>query len=295
MYSRTETADAVLKFYQAILRHPYLSDNALIMPPPDGWDNITIEGKNETVVNLLRHLPYLRSEKKIERLNVHYETIPICYPGKDTDEYIYPLPAHCVYLTRSVDHLGISLILDTNEGTLTEYTHSESHVTVSWEEYDALPDSEKWKGHYTAPIVEFLDAWTRRYEMLVWMLVPNPVRQPTTGRFYTRANSRPIEEELLHQGEPQPWHPEEDTASYDGESGFDKEHRKTRQRRTRHVADVYNMHLQHGWPDHFDKDKCRADLVELEKQKDAEDRRWMDETNPDKELFQWQHKSSEAA
>lgn len=43
------------------------------------------------------------------------------------------------------------------------------------------------------------------------------------------------------------------------------------------------MHLQHGWPDRFDKEQCRAELLELEKRKDAEDRRLMDEENPDAE------------
>lgn len=236
MYSRAEAVDAVLKFYHEILRHPYLDDSALIVPPTNGWDNITIKGKNETVIDLLRHLPYLRPERQIMRFNVNYETIPICYSGNDTKEGIYPLPAHCVYLTRSVDHLGISLILDTDEGTITEYTHSESYVTVPWEEYDALPDAEKWKGHHTAPITDFLEAWTRRYEKLIWMLVPNPVGQPTTGRFYSRADSRPHEEELMEQDQLEPWHPQDDTSSHDNESEFDREQREALVRHKRHVA-----------------------------------------------------------
>jgi hypothetical protein len=235
MYSRDEAVAAVLKLYQEILRHPYLDNSALIVPPPIGWDNIAIEGKNETVVDLLRHLPYLRPETDFEQLIIEYETIPICYPGNETDEGIYPLPAYCVYLTESLDDLGTSLILDTNEGTITEFTHSDSYLTLPWDEYDVMPDAEKWKGHYTAPITEFLDAWTRRYKNLVWMLVPNPRRQPTTGRFYSRADSKPQEEKLLEQGPSEPWY-QNDTSSHEDESDLDREQREELERRHRHVA-----------------------------------------------------------
>lgn len=238
MYSREETVNAVLKFYQQVLRHPYLDNNALIVPPPGGWDNITIQGKNETVVDLLRHLPYLRPEREIQRPIVNWETVPVCYAGKDTDEGIYPLPAHCIYLTHSVDQLGTALILDTDKGTLTEYTHSESFVTIPWDELDLLPEEEKWKGHYTAPISEFLDAWIVRYERLVWLLVPNPVGQPTTGRFYSRADSKPQEEGLLEQEGPlEPLHPQDhEDIAHDDESLLDREQRRERARSERHAA-----------------------------------------------------------
>ncbi|KAI1407236.1 hypothetical protein F5Y13DRAFT_133565 [Hypoxylon sp. FL1857] len=287
MYSRDDTARAVLRFYQEVIRHPYLNDNALIIPPPTGWDSIKIQGKNETVLDLLRHLPYLRSENQYRRLLVHWETVPVCYPDTQNSQEVYPLPAYCVYLTHSVDREGTSLILDTNKGTTTEYTHTGSHIIVSCEEYDALPESDKWKVHRTSPITEFFDSWTRKYEKLVWMLVPNPIGQPTTGRFYSRAETRVEEEELVEQGLPEPWHPVDDTSGNDhgDESELDREHRKTRARARKHAADVYNTYLRYGWPDHFDKQRCRAELLELEKIKDADDRRWMDEMNPDAALF----------
>ncbi|KAH8680678.1 hypothetical protein BX600DRAFT_2751 [Xylariales sp. PMI_506] len=252
MYSRDQTVDAVLKFYQQIIRHPYLDDGALVVPPPEGWDNIRMQGKNEVVIDLLRHLPYLRTESIYDRLCIHYETVPLCYAGNEIEEYVYPLPEHCVYLTHSVDSLGTQLIIDTDRGTLTEYTHNESYVTASPEEYDLLPYREKWKGHRTAPIVEFLDSWVSRYRNLVWMLLPNPIGQPMTGNFYSRAENRRQEEQLLQEGQLQPMN-------------APRTARGPKARQKKHVADVYNTHLRHGWPDNFDKDQCRADLLELER------------------------------
>ncbi|KAI1141795.1 hypothetical protein F5Y05DRAFT_273875 [Hypoxylon sp. FL0543] len=288
MYSRDETVNAVLRFYQEVIRHPYLNDDALIVPPPNGRNSINIQGKNETVLDLLRHLPYLRPESQYERVLIHWETAPVCYADNQNNQEIYSLPDHCIYLTHSVDREGTSLILDTNEGTITEYTHTGSHITVSDEEYEALPDAEKWRAHRTSPITELLDSWTRRYEKLVWMLVPDPIGQPATGRFYNRAETDAEELELLREGQLKPWCHRDDTRPpHDGgdESELDKEQPEARRRQRKHVADVFNTYIRHGWPDNFDKERCRVELLKLEKMKWAEDRRLMDEANPDAALF----------
>lgn len=114
VYSREETVAAVLSFYQQIIKLPYLDETALLIPPANGWDSIDVEahkarGKNDTVIDLLRHLPYLCDNLKPDnRLLVYYETVPICYTtGTYTviDE-VYPLPSHCVYITEGVDREG---------------------------------------------------------------------------------------------------------------------------------------------------------------------------------------------
>ncbi|KAI9730800.1 MAG: hypothetical protein M1818_008080 [Claussenomyces sp. TS43310] len=286
MYSRDETVNAVLRFYQTIIRHPYLNNATLIVPPINGWTSINIEGKNGTVLDLLRHLPYLRLENA-EELIIHWETIPICYSDNQDRSLTHPVPAHCIYLARAESYLGTSLILDTNKGTITEFNHTGSHITVPYEEYEALPESEQWKAHRTTPTTEFLDKWTQRYEKLVWMLVPNPVGHPVTGRFYSRAVSSAEEELLVQQGHLEPWYVQDDSSGDDDEeeSELDREQRKARERDRKHAADVYNTYLRHGWPDHFDKERCRAKLLELEKRKDGEEMQQMAEANPDAALF----------
>ena len=128
MYSRDETVAAVSAFYQQIIKHPYLDNSALIVPPASGWDSLAIdglksEGKTDTVIDLLRHLPYLRGEKPHEDILVYYETLAICYAGAEEGSCTWmdqnnPLPGHCVYLTCNLDREGYSLIMDTERGWL---------------------------------------------------------------------------------------------------------------------------------------------------------------------------------
>jgi len=208
MYSRDATVTAVLRFYRSIIRHPYLNANNLILPPPDGWPSIALVHKNTTVLDLLRHLPYLRPEKQYEELTIQWECIPICYPDlldykREDFEKSYGLPllpSHCVYLARAGSYLNTSLILDTDTGNVIEYSVMGNDITTSNEEYEKLPLDERWKVHRATPVEVFFEGWIRRFDGLVWMLIPNPVEQPVSGRFYSRAENR-REEEMLLTGE----------------------------------------------------------------------------------------------
>lgn len=270
MYSRDESVDAILKFYQEILCHPYLDDRSLILPPSDGWPSIGVQGKNETVNDLLRHLPYLYAQDPYERLLVHWETVSICYYVADEDdlgndtswsEDVYTLPDHCVYLTQSINREGTNLILDTNEGTITEFSHTGAHITVSEDEYEALPMQEQWKAHRTWPsVAAWSENWISRYARLVWMLVPNPVSGPASGRFYSRADSTLEEEMLMRQDGPlKPLDLEEATADDDGGGGneMDLFIRQERAMDKRHIA-VSNCETPSG---HVETD-CSAFFTE---------------------------------
>ncbi|KAI8946202.1 hypothetical protein F4801DRAFT_77634 [Xylaria longipes] len=270
MYSRDEICNAVLKFYRQILRHPYLDDDTLTIPPPQGWSSINnTAGKDETVIDLLRHLPYLsRNSPSSGQLLIYPGTIPICYQGREEQhrEQEYPLPPHCVYLARREDYLGRDLILDTSNGAVTEF--ASDNTSVPYDEYEALPDAEKWRVHRTVPLTELLDVWTRMYEELRCMVAPNPIGQPVTGRFYSRSD------DTTHGD-----------VDYEGGSELDREQGNTMRREREHAAKVYNAYIRHGWPDHFDKERCRIELLDLERAKDAEEKRLMDENNPDAALF----------
>ncbi|KAI2776137.1 hypothetical protein F4815DRAFT_496212 [Daldinia loculata] len=226
MYSRDETVNAILRFYQEVIRHPCLNDSTLVLPPPNGWRSVNIQGKTKTVLDL----------KPYERLLIYWETIPICYTDEQSYPEIYPLPAHCVYLARSVDREGTSLILDTNEGTITEFCHTGSYITVPEKEYEALSEEDKWKAHRTSPIKSFLDAWTRRYEKLVWMLIPNPIGQPTTGRFYSRADTNAEQDELTLEEQLKPWHLQDDANHSYFENELDRAQYEAQKSMRKHVA-----------------------------------------------------------
>ncbi|KAH8160822.1 hypothetical protein CIB48_g7424 [Xylaria polymorpha] len=220
-------------------------------------------------MDLLVHLPYLRPNNPSSgKLLIYPGTVPVCYPDGDGQypEELYPLPAHCVYLARRADYLGRDLILDTSNGAVTEF--SSGNLSVPYDEYEALPEAEKWRAHRTLPLAELLGTWTRMYEELTWMIVPNPIAQPEIGRFYNRSD------DTGH-----------DDVNYEGGSELDREQRDAIRRDREHAAKVYDAYIRHGWPDVFDKQRCRVELLELEREKDAEDSRRMDEGNPDAALF----------
>lgn len=123
MPSLSDIADALTAFYKQIIRHPYLNDTALKIPPSSGWetiDSVALRGlgKSEAVIKLLRHLPYLEANERCEKLLVQYETVAIAYTKNPSTlmEELNPLPGNCVYLTEGVGREGYSLILDVEKG-----------------------------------------------------------------------------------------------------------------------------------------------------------------------------------
>lgn len=171
-------------------------------------------------MDLLVHLPYLRPNNPSSgKLLIYPGTVPVCYPDGDGQypEELYPLPAHCVYLARRADYLGRDLILDTSNGAVTEF--SSGNLSVPYDEYEALPEAEKWRAHRTLPLAELLGTWTRMYEELTWMIVPNPIAQPEIGRFYNRSD------DTGH-----------DDVNYEGGSELDREQRDAIRRDREHAA-----------------------------------------------------------
>jgi hypothetical protein len=63
-YSRDECVAAFREYY-AFLASMFMDPTFIIEPPADGWAEITPEvmsdlGKTDEVIDLLRHLPYIR-------------------------------------------------------------------------------------------------------------------------------------------------------------------------------------------------------------------------------------------
>lgn len=121
MYSQDETVQAILAFYTELLKQPCISDSCLAIAPPSGWNineqEIRASGKNDTVIDLLRHLPYLRGSR-YDGPFVTYETQSVDYTRQSitSSEQAYPIPGHCVYLTQGEGRDGYSIILDTERG-----------------------------------------------------------------------------------------------------------------------------------------------------------------------------------
>ncbi|KAI5250395.1 hypothetical protein E4T43_00345 [Aureobasidium subglaciale] len=264
MYSQDETVHAVLAFYQQIIKHPYLNDQALIVPPASGWESEEIDvlkdsGKSDVVVELARHLPYLGSVNHDDRILLHYETCAICYAGGTPSwmDEVYPVPSHCLYLTQGVDREGYSLILDTEKGELYSGTVTAFSImqyslnsNLPWDKLEAIPETEQWKCHFTLPVKEFFDNWIRRYENLVFMLTSDPINGPTSGAFHSRV-IRPKDEEELEAHGLIEWHPDLSDQPVHLHAG------------SLVTAEIYKTYLDHGWPSNFDKDSCRRKVLRL--------------------------------
>ncbi|KAG9517115.1 hypothetical protein KCU93_g8861, partial [Aureobasidium melanogenum] len=264
MYSRDETVNAILAFYQQLIKHPYLDETALKIPPASGWDTIDAEalraiGKTDTVVDLLRHLPYL--DGRGDGYLVAYETIPVDFTIVSTamTEEVYPIPGHCVYLAGGLGREGYRLILDTERGTTTAYSIMDYELSMSEiNRYKNLPGTERWRAHRTLPTTKFFAAWTLR-----------------------RADAQRQEESLCHQrliG----WVPDLSEA----EAVEDDVDRQSRILKLKYPVDKYNAYLRHGWTDgRFDKENCRAELLEMEKLFEDEKDRLLELKNPDADMF----------
>jgi hypothetical protein len=63
-YDQQEIITQLTDFYQFLSTLPYIEPSAVLTPPSLGWPNVTKEnfselGKNDEVINLLKHLPYI--------------------------------------------------------------------------------------------------------------------------------------------------------------------------------------------------------------------------------------------
>lgn len=127
-------------FYTFLAKLPWIEPADVLSPPPGGWPNITREnfaclGKNDEVIELLRHLPYIRMDGKglYERdYALAYSTFPCDYRRSyfqkpnftedaqpwevpETDGGRFSFPPWVVPLTYGKNH-GDYLMLDTTDG-----------------------------------------------------------------------------------------------------------------------------------------------------------------------------------
>lgn len=125
-YSHEKIIAAIQDFYELLIKLPYVPPTALVLPPTEGWSGVNAEqlrrrGKTEDVIELLRHLPYLRAPGPRQKWMIGPTSIEIAYcDGELYKEYIddiQPVPGHCIWLTNGESRDGIHLLLDTHTGS----------------------------------------------------------------------------------------------------------------------------------------------------------------------------------
>jgi hypothetical protein len=137
-YNREAIVASITDFFEFMIKLPHIKPTDLLYPPPGGWSSITQSNfaplqKSNEVIELLKHLPYLKTSPNQVRGDesiVAWDTKPIDYreerfqPGKIEEgvKIVEPsrdeFPNWVVPLTRGVDLYGIWLMLDTTDGMI---------------------------------------------------------------------------------------------------------------------------------------------------------------------------------
>lgn len=132
---QTELATALQDFYGFLTLLPWLEPSDVLEPPAQGWPNINSDNfaplhKNSAVIELLKHLPYLRMDGPYEKYALVWSTYPCDYrrdyfqkvkPGidcweiPDTSERDFSFPEWVVPLTYGKVN-GQYIMLDTTDG-----------------------------------------------------------------------------------------------------------------------------------------------------------------------------------
>ena len=137
--------EPISSFYALLARFPYIPASDILTPPADGWPESDVAnfrklGKTDFVVEILKHLPYIRTDGRDWRLGyddtkaITYVAVPGAWDGaalklaalndKAEPEYLWAnmiepywqrLPPHIVALTNGWQY-GAWLLLDTKAG-----------------------------------------------------------------------------------------------------------------------------------------------------------------------------------
>ncbi|KAK3333067.1 hypothetical protein B0T19DRAFT_439866 [Cercophora scortea] len=188
-YNQEEVIATLTSFYKFLLTLPWPTPPTLLFPPSDGWAHITPENfawlnKNDTVLSLLRHLPYIRQENYNEVV-VDFETYPADYRrayfltpydlARDGNPYEVPgrvsFPPWVVPLTYGKGK-GKFWMLDTSDGTVIYFEVSTRDDSVfadddprAWRNECADPASAR-------PLAEVIESLRKEYEDLVIVNLP---------------------------------------------------------------------------------------------------------------------------
>ncbi|KAL8831395.1 MAG: hypothetical protein Q9170_005309 [Blastenia crenularia] len=216
-YSRTEIITAITEFYSLLVALPYISPDALVFPPMEGWpgvkvDDLRARGKTNEVIELLRHLPYLRPMGAGKRWMIGPDTVEIAYCEgelyEDFMDSVQPVPGHCIWLTNT----------ESRDGTITEWTSMGHKIMVDYDEYERIPLQDRWMAHATMDATAFFKLWKRKFERLLWMPLYNSRGQAGTAQWYSTAQTKQDEEDLLESDDDFEPDSDEDGESDDGSS-----------------------------------------------------------------------------
>ncbi|CAD0111528.1 unnamed protein product, partial [Aureobasidium uvarum] len=230
-----------LRQYYAFLANDLgaIPSTCIVEPPVEGWPTITqtsLAGleKTDTVIEFLRHLPYIESSGEYNT-QIGFSTCAVDYRAygkymvaKGERSRFYPVgsedfPPNVVVLTEEgEDYYGSLLLVDVEKGCdyiSAQHSLSDSDLVGTATDYQprgarkaGVPDPSTtpqiWRYSETKPIAELLASWEQKFRSLEWTVNP-----------------------------------------FNDEGGMMLRHDR--------ATDVYR---DHGWPDDFRRKECRDAL-----------------------------------
>ena len=147
-YSRDEVVSELTSFYEFLVEL-YLPSSALKYPPPTP-EYLAFMKENDTVVDLIRHIPFIRPDEDSEPYQIYEKTSAVDYNGgtfhgiasldkpypdvADPLEEMTTLPSHVVTFAKtSGGRDGYYIFLDTERGTITycDFQDGPEHTDLS--------------------------------------------------------------------------------------------------------------------------------------------------------------------
>ncbi|KAK1990437.1 hypothetical protein LX36DRAFT_407779 [Colletotrichum falcatum] len=264
-YDRGVVVDCLRRHYDLLVRMGYMESSAVELPPAGGWsdaelrvDALRAMGRSEAVIDLLRHIPYVRENDDADPVEIYTETFPLRYlrsgrwfggnPGEDLATtplldlgfapFDGPVPADMVSLTHADE--GTWWLVDTKEGCIYPYgTEFDKNA-------DEVPHEQQWLAVDPVPIRAYFDK--------IYAQVGNleVVPAPRSGKWEAR-----VVEEYTEEGQVScPVHPPPPL-----------HHLATRVRtvKTSHDSnpfrppqkEIKRLYAQFGWPDAFRREEFR--------------------------------------
>ncbi|KFY75482.1 hypothetical protein V499_04524 [Pseudogymnoascus sp. VKM F-103] len=156
-YNRTTLTRLLTRHYTTLSQMGYIPPTSILHPPASGWSDsrlntsaLRLIGRNETVIELLKHIPYLDKEIQVWPETEHLSYLDRKWESPTTINErmgeegglvnIYPFSPHKSPLpgmvTLTHGWAGVWWVIDTDTGLVWP---SESHWTVH-----AKPDEPEW-------------------------------------------------------------------------------------------------------------------------------------------------------
>ncbi|KAK1574651.1 uncharacterized protein LY79DRAFT_565373 [Colletotrichum navitas] len=192
-YSRDELVSELTSYYE-FLTQIYLPPEVIQHPPEGGWEHITPDfvksfclGKNNTVADLMKHIPYIRRTKEDDwdPWQIYGNATPVDFtseivlnlPSKYANESLFEpyegsisdIPPHVFfYATIPSGHNGRYIFIDTERGTIVVADPQTGPKPTRLSNPEA-PDEEAWRRLQTYTFREFFSIakeMFRKFEMI---------------------------------------------------------------------------------------------------------------------------------